>query len=277
MICYLILHYQNFEVTCNCVDKVLHKSRPDSVILIVDNASPNGSGNRLIQKYANKDKVIILQNSVNEGFSKGNNRGYEYIKSHFNPECVVVMNNDILIEQDHFEDLLMKYAKEGTFDVIGPDIVNLKECHQNPMLQMTYSSRRLIKQFLIDCWRICLYSIRGDCQVLPTINDVRNQDSTGILPECVLHGSCLILFDTFIRNEAFVFPPKTFLYGEEFLFFDYLKYRGYRWAYVEEFYVLHLCGASTCLTPVSKLVRKLILYNKARIQILKARITKNYK
>lgn len=276
MICYLILHYQNFEVTCNCVDRVLQKSGPDSRVLIVDNASPNGSGIWLMQHYADENKVIILRNSENEGFSRGNNRGYEYIRNHFKPECVVVMNNDVLIEQDSFEDMLLKYAKEMPFAVIGPDIVNIKGCHQNPMLQGTYSSRRLLKQFLIDCWRICLYSAQSGGKSLPAVNDVRCRNRPRTLPGCVLHGACLILFSQFIRNEKFVFPPKTFLYGEELLFCDYLKYRGYRWAYVEELSVLHLCGASTGMTPASNLVRKLILYNKARVQIIKARITKKY-
>lgn len=49
-------------------------------IIIVDNCSPNGSGKQLEKMYSKCINITVIINEENQGFAKGNNLGYQYIK-----------------------------------------------------------------------------------------------------------------------------------------------------------------------------------------------------
>jgi GT2 family glycosyltransferase len=79
---FVILHYLAKEETINCVSSIKEKvGTEDYLIVIVDNASSNGSGNELLEKYENDSKVKVLINRENLGFAKGMNVGFQYLKS----------------------------------------------------------------------------------------------------------------------------------------------------------------------------------------------------
>ena len=88
MICYVILHYQNIEVTQECVEKLKRIIQKESKIVVIDNASPNGSGEKLLNYFASDGMVIVLKNKDNVGFARGNNAGYQYAKNTFHPNII---------------------------------------------------------------------------------------------------------------------------------------------------------------------------------------------
>ena len=102
MICYVILHYQDINITKKSVYSLL-KSTVDSKIIIVDNCSPNGSGVTLERELSNEERVTVILNPHNDGFARGNNLGYKFAKEEYNPDIIVVMNNDIIISDSMFE------------------------------------------------------------------------------------------------------------------------------------------------------------------------------
>ena len=59
MICYVILHYQNIEVTQECVEKLKRIIQKESKIVVIDNASPNGSGEKLLNYFASDGMVKL--------------------------------------------------------------------------------------------------------------------------------------------------------------------------------------------------------------------------
>ena len=79
---FVVLHYQAFDVTCNCISSLLNLITDvvDVSIIVVDNASPNGSGNQLKNKYKNANRVRVVLNKNNDGFAKGNNIGFVIAK-----------------------------------------------------------------------------------------------------------------------------------------------------------------------------------------------------
>lgn len=60
-IAFVILHYQNIDVTIDCVEhlKKLQEIEKHNII-IVDNASPNESGNVLSDMYKNDINIICF-------------------------------------------------------------------------------------------------------------------------------------------------------------------------------------------------------------------------
>ena len=55
---FVILHYYTVEDTINCVKSIKELENYENVeIVIVDNASPNGSGKEIKEKYENDEKI----------------------------------------------------------------------------------------------------------------------------------------------------------------------------------------------------------------------------
>lgn len=257
MIAYVILHYQNSDVTIKSVDSVLAISK-DSVIVIVDNASPNKSGALLCSKYSEeKERVIIIQNEHNEGFAKGNNIGFRYAKS-LGASTIVVMNSDIIITQNNFEAILERKSYELSLDVLGPNIITPDNRHQNPLRKSDIRAKTILINIVFSLIKAQILRInyfwnsylkyRKDNPI-----DIYPKDKPEIeIHDCVLHGSIIIFNQRYIDNENVAFLPITFLYGEEDILFEYLKYRGYSSSYIPDLNVLHLGGASTKLNRSSK-------------------------
>lgn len=51
-------------------------------IVIVDNASANGTGRELQQLYQGAENIYVILNPENLGFARGNNVGFEFAKKH---------------------------------------------------------------------------------------------------------------------------------------------------------------------------------------------------
>lgn len=123
---YVILHYLTYDVTVECVEKVLNQLGKDDVIVIVDNGSHNKTGKKLFNKYRKYKNVHTILNDKNLGFAKGNNLGFKYLKDNFDMDLIVMMNNDVLIEQDNWRKQLISIYDKEQFDLLGPEILDIE-------------------------------------------------------------------------------------------------------------------------------------------------------
>jgi len=73
-------------------------------ILVVDNASSDGTVDMLKSEYPN---VLLIENRENLGFSKANNQGIMYLREHnIQIDYVIFFNDDAKIEDDSFRSLI---------------------------------------------------------------------------------------------------------------------------------------------------------------------------
>ncbi len=85
----VILHYAREEMTAACVAALERSTEPVRVV-IVDNASPDGSGERVRARFPQHDFLPIAHNL---GYAGGNNRGIEWALAQ-GAERVLVINDD---------------------------------------------------------------------------------------------------------------------------------------------------------------------------------------
>jgi len=64
-----IVTYNSFDVVCNCLDELLGSNQ--FKIIVVDNASTDTTGARLVQKYPG---ITLIQSNVNLGYGRAANR-----------------------------------------------------------------------------------------------------------------------------------------------------------------------------------------------------------
>ena len=244
---YVILHYQSIEITKKCVDKLLMFSK-NNPIIIVDNCSPNGSGKQLEKMYSKCINITVIINEENQGFAKGNNLGYQYIKRKYTLNYVVVMNNDIMIEDNDFAVIIEQFMEKNEVDVCGPDMVTLKGNHQNPLQLKPYTSKYLQRRVRADKIKVLLLRTRLFWKLYENYkktNKIPIRTKQPTVFDCILHGSCIIYGPEYIKREQNAFLPITYMYNEEAILYDYLVHKGYKTGYCSDVTILHMEGVST--------------------------------
>lgn len=244
---YVILHYQSIEITKKCVDKLLMFSK-NNPIIIVDNCSPNGSGKQLEKMYSKCINITVIINEENQGFAKGNNLGYQYIKRKYSLNYVVVMNNDIMIEDNDFAVIIEQFMENNEVDVCGPDMVTLKGNHQNPLQLKPYTSKYLQRRVRADKIKVLLLRTRLFWKLYENYkktNKIPIRTKQPTVFDCILHGSCIIYGPEYIKREQNAFLPITYMYNEEAILYDYLVHKGYKTGYCSDVTILHMEGVST--------------------------------
>jgi len=71
----VILGYDSLRFIENCMQSVLGTDYENIEVIVVDNASKDGSFQYLEEKFAQDKRVTIIRNMVNVGFAEGNNIG----------------------------------------------------------------------------------------------------------------------------------------------------------------------------------------------------------
>lgn len=89
----VVLNWCGEHDTADCLASLAASTYPVS-ILLVDNASPDGSGERL---HARFPAVSYLQTGANLGYAGGNNRGFERALAD-GAEYVLVLNDDTIVD-----------------------------------------------------------------------------------------------------------------------------------------------------------------------------------
>lgn len=108
----ILLNYCNYDLTCECIESINRSIFHDYEIIVVDNNSPDGSG----EKLAQLKNIKFLQLKDNLGFAAGNNKGIEIALSN-GCEYIMLLNNDTIIEKAMIKELIQK-ANENT--VVAP-------------------------------------------------------------------------------------------------------------------------------------------------------------
>lgn len=251
-IAFVILHYQNIDVTLECMRNICALEEIDSCeIIIVDNASPNKSGIELQKRYDGISNVHVILNPKNGGFAYGNNIGYSEAIKKYGCKIAVVLNSDVFINDREFISKLRLYAdKNKDIAILAPDIVVKNGYHQNPYLLNAISTSNQKKIILKKQIGYFLYGIPVIGRLLYNRKSVKNYEANRkekVMERCkgiVPHGACVIYLSGWTDAETFAFVEGTFLFVEEELLYDYCTKKGYMTCYEPDFVVYHMEDAS---------------------------------
>ena len=112
----IVLTYNNLRFTKACLKSLGENTRyPNWELVLVDNASTDGSRDFLVEYAQDKGWVKLVQNDRNLGFAAGNNRGLETATG----EYLVVLNNDTYVTRGWLLDLVRHLQKDPQLGLIG--------------------------------------------------------------------------------------------------------------------------------------------------------------
>lgn len=262
MIAFVILHYNNLNDTTECVDSI-RKNVSNAKIVIVSNSSDNEKL-RVLEKKVNK----IIYNNQNLGFAKANNIGCKYARDKFSPDYIAVINNDTLILDNKFSEIIEKDYKKYKFDCLGPFIETNGGDSVNPF--HTYKTISEVKNGIKNAkmWRLIYKNtvLRNFYSFYRRIkyknkkpNSLKN--GTQFSKDVSLHGCFLIFSKKYFKKYDDVFFNETFLYHEE----EFLEYRRSKdnllFIYDPNLKIFHKEGASLQQTNMSNYKKQIFRYS----------------
>lgn len=226
----VILNYNNYQETMNCVQSIQTVIKSCYPIVIVDNGSVNESSDVLIHKYHGDSQVRVLCSEKNLGFARGNNLGISYIRNKVKCDFVLLLNSDILMADPlYIEKMLAEYA--GGVGVIEANVWDRKGIFAQPTMY------RPSVRSAVHLWgkAVCKYYhiFYPFCYL-----DQRCE-------EYICQVGCAIMLTPAYFQFYEGLYSKTFLYGEEHILLLLLKRAGLQLGYSDDTYVIHNEGGST--------------------------------
>ncbi|MAB47545.1 MAG: glycosyl transferase family 2 [Flavobacteriaceae bacterium] len=108
----VIVTYNGIKWIKECLDSVVEQSK----VVVVDNLSTDATVSFIKEHY--KD-VIVIEQSVNQGFGKGNNIGIKYALDN-NADYILLINQDAKLKENSLEKFKKLSEQNPDFGIISP-------------------------------------------------------------------------------------------------------------------------------------------------------------
>ncbi len=245
MITFVILHYNNLIDTKECIAS-LKKLKGRKKIIVVDNHTLDKESASVLENDV--DDLLLLEENL--GFAKANNLGIKLALEKYNPKFVVVINNDIVIEQENFIEIIRNDYDKYHFDMLGGKINTPGDScnpfpaleHREVVLKEIDYTKKLIKiyenDFLTKLLKIYI--------TLKRIVKRRKKMTNGkFLQEQVpLHGCAIVFSKNYLEKYEDPFYKETFLFHEEDFLYERIKKDNLISVYDPNLEVYHKEGSS---------------------------------
>ena len=134
----IVLTYDNLAFTQACLHSLEANTQyPNWELLLVDNASTDGTQEFLADYAARHPHARLIQNDANLGFAAGNNQGLKAADGDY----LIILNNDTYVTPGWMLDLIRHFRKTPDLGLVGPVTNNIGneakiDIHYADMAQM---------------------------------------------------------------------------------------------------------------------------------------------
>ena len=237
-VCVLILTWNTREEVLTCLKHALLADYPDYEVVVIDNASQDGTSAAVREKYPD---VTLLENPTNLGYAGGNNRGLRYALEH-GADYMLIINSDTVMPPD----LLSKIVRvaSSSDDIAAVGVKNLKMDDPSTVWaaypELTYG-------------RELLNVVGREQPDSPEYDVVKDVDGVS--------GSCMFLSRRAVE-EVGLLDELFFMYHEDLDWCQRAISKGYRCVYAGTAHILHKGSSSTGMTRAGYyfLVRNAIIF-----------------
>lgn len=208
----LVLNYCSLDDTIGCIESVRRLDYPNFRLLVIDNASPDGSGAELAKKLPGSE---FLQLPKNIGYAGGNNEGIR-IALGASADYVFIINPDIRLPPDCLRNYLRVFDSNSSIGALNS-------------IQLTPDGNAIDRSFLTGVLGPAGYPT-------PSIGQNNYPD---VFETRTLFGAALIISSRALRKVG-GFDPLYFAYGEEIDLCRRIMFHGLRLMVTTRSPVIHL-------------------------------------
>ena len=116
----IILNWNGLEDTVECLESLKNITYHNYEVVLVDNGSEGNDVRILREKFGNY--VHIIEKDKNYGFAEGCNIGMRYALSNLNPDYILLLNNDTVVDPDFLTELVKVAESDPLTGIVGPKI-----------------------------------------------------------------------------------------------------------------------------------------------------------
>lgn len=217
----IILNWNGYADTIECVNSCLNLDYPSFAIIVVDNCSSDGSEALIRRTFP---QIVVLQSGGNLGYAGGNNVGIKYALER-GAEYVWLLNNDTVVEPRALTTLVQALQNLPTAGMAGSKILFYADRsiinYAGGVIDPDLGSSEHIGIYQRDCYQF---------------NEV---SETGYITGCSLLTKCSVIEQIGLMYEGY------FLYFEESEWCIKARRHGFSLLYVPDSIVYHKESAST--------------------------------
>lgn len=209
----IILNYNNYSGLKKCLLSLSNQKVPQNFtlkILIIDNASADGSGLKIKAEFPNYDYIF---NQENLGFARGVNQGFKF--SPDQADYYLLLNHDASLTESTIEKLLAAEA-----DLAGPTIVY---GHDPKRIWQAGGSYKL--------WKMGL--------AVPLKNKTTAEIKPDASDDVSFLSACVLLIKGSVLKKIGYLDEDFFFYGEDLDFCLRAKKAGLKISYVSSAQAQH--------------------------------------
>jgi GT2 family glycosyltransferase len=228
----VVLNWNNEPDTAECLASLVTDGLPLTQVVLVDNASSDGSGERLHARFPD---ARYVQTGSNLGYAGGNNVGVREALA-LGARWVLVLNNDTGVEPGMLRALVSVGESQPRAAAIGPKIVRFDDPE-------------------------VLWFDGGDFSRMRALGGHRREGTRDRLPDLrpaervsFLTGCCLLLRASVITPMTEVFRSDFFLYVEDTEFCVRLQRQGWELWYQPAARLRHKVPPFGAPTPAPHIV-----------------------
>jgi GT2 family glycosyltransferase len=251
----VIVSWNVKDILCDCLDSIVRSSTAFAYeIIIVDNASTDGTADHVRKKYPS---ICIIENSENQGFARASNQGALQAQGQY----LFFLNPDTILFDDTLSRLVEFMESNPDIALCGPRIQNddgtLQESVRNfPSWRGAFYRYTILKYLGLFKSHFQRWHNRGF--------DYNKQTDIDQLI------GAAILIRKGIFEQIGGFDERYFVYYEEVDLCHRLKTGGYRMTYYPGVRMIHLGGKSTEQIPAKTRfmrLQSLLIYFRKNTQI----------
>lgn len=242
----IIINYNTFETTCNCLDSFYaYEPKVAYEIILVDNASTECNPDLFKEKYPS---ITLVKSPSNIGFAGGNNLGLNYATGSF----ILLLNSDTIFIEDCISPCVDFMNLNPQIGVVNPKLLN-------PDLSFQKNARRFknITRELFDFFRPIIKFFPYSFYSKYFLNQYFKGD---------YNVSCDWLSGAFFLTKREVInkfkdkklDDRFFMYGEDTLWCFLIKQFGLSCYFLTKPKIIHIGSVSTNKDKTMKLTKIII-------------------
>ena len=105
----IVLNWNGKKMTEECLNSLMPQLNKNFEVLVVDNASTDGSVEYLKKKFK---KIKLIRSKENLGYAGGNNLGVKKAKGNY----ILILNNDIILDKNFLKEI---WKHKDDADILG--------------------------------------------------------------------------------------------------------------------------------------------------------------
>ncbi|RYZ94416.1 MAG: glycosyltransferase family 2 protein, partial [Sphingobacteriaceae bacterium] len=242
----IIVNYNTFTITCNCIRSVKEHTRDVSYeIILVDNASTKDNADEFLEVFPD---IKLVKSPYNGGFANGNNLGVEHARG----DVILLLNSDTILTEDSISTCSKFLQQDDSLGAISPSLV-----YEDGKYQHNARAFRSLRNEFLDVLRPFLMFMPYRKRAVLMLNQYFNGDFD---TSCDWVSGAFFMFR---KSLLGLLPGKKlderfFMYGEDQLWCYQFQQLGYRSFFVSETSVIHIANASTEPDKQLKLLNTLL-------------------